>query len=222
MESDFCFLNVSFGDRYVRTQERLKDSILKIYPDANLFFWMDELPPGSKPFVNSLYGFKVHAINYARERGFKKVVWIDTCSVLRHPIECLWDQVWCYGAYAVADEVTVKRYCSQKLQEIYKIPNDLKLVGGSLYLFDFDCHKSNLIFDSWAKMEAAGHFGDMDLIMNEKNDGIDKCGHRMDETCMALSMWLHNSTPIPRDTAKYDWVISKEHFLKDGEKWYNK
>lgn len=221
--TDFCFVNVSFGDRYVRTQERLHHSISQLYPDAAMFFWTDELPPGSKPFVQSLYGFKVHAINHARMNGFKKIVWIDTCAVLKKPIEPLWALVKQYGVWAVADEVTVKRYCSQKLKDIYKIPEQLKLVGGSLYLFDFEHFHSQLIFNTWEKMEASGHFGDMKLIMSEgeTNDGIDRCGHRMDETCMSIALWLHNSRPIPRDISMYDQVVSKEHFLPDGEKWYN-
>lgn len=222
--TDFCFVNVSFGDRYVRTQERLKDSILQLYPDAAMFFWTDELPPGSKPFVKSLYGFKVHAVNHARENGFKKVIWIDTCAVLKSKVEPLWPLLKSYGVWAVADEVTVRRYCSQKLLGIYKVPPHLKLVGGSLYLFDFEQFPSQLIFRSWEKMEEAGHFGDMALIMSEgdENDGIDRCGHRMDETCMALSMWLHNFAPIPRDVSMYDQVISKEHFLPEGQKWYQR
>lgn len=216
--TDFCFVNVSFGDRYVRTQERLKESILRIYPDAAMFFWTHELPPKSKPFVQSLYGFKVHAVNHAREAGFKKIIWIDTCAVLKSYVEPLWPLLKTYGVWAVADEVTVKRYCSQKLRDTYKIPDTLKLVGGSLYLFDFENFKSQLIFRQWEKMEAAGLFGSMGLIMNEgkTNDGIDHCGHRMDETCMAICMWLHNSMPIPRDISLYDQVMSKEHFVEPG------
>lgn len=222
--TDFCFVNVSFGDRYVRTQERLRDSILKIYPDAAMFFWTDELPPNSKPFVQSLYGFKVHAINHARANGFKKIIWIDTCGVLLQRIDDLWRLVRSYGVWAVADEVTVRRYCSQALLTIYKVPADLKLVGGSLYLFDFEVFHSQLIFQTWEKMEAAGHFGDMKLIMAEgdENDGVDRCGHRMDETCMSIAMWLHNSRPIARDVSMYDSVLKKDHFLPDGQKWYNK
>ena len=61
--------------------------------------------------------------------------------------------------------------------------------------------------------------------MNEKNDGIDKCGWRMDESCMAALLYLNDSAPIPVDIARYNQddnsIVVKKHFLEIGQKWYN-
>ena len=220
---DFCFVNVSFREPYVSTQNRLRESILAIYPDATLFFWTDELPPNSKPFQESLYGFKVHAIEYARQQGFKKVIWIDTCCVLKNFIEPLFDAIEHYGVYAIKDDMCeVHRYCSNEIFEWFRVPADLFLVGGSLYIFDFDIELSSLIFRHWKEMEQCGYFGTQEMITNEKNDGIRRCGHRMDETCLSIAMDTNGTRPLLRDMWMYDKVIEKKHFLKEGEKWYNK
>jgi hypothetical protein len=207
--TDFCFVNVSFGDRYVRTQERLKDSILKIYPDAAMFFWIDELPPGAKPFQQSLYGFKVHAINHARVNGFKKIIWIDTCAVLKGKVEPLFES----GFIAVRDENKLSKHSHP-----WKVDPEWHLVGGSLYLFDFNQFTNQMVFDSWESMERIGFFGTQRMIMEEKNDGIERCGWRMDETCMAYA--LYNLGQKPHTRTLYDQVIDKQHFLNEGDKWY--
>lgn len=202
-----AFCNVSFGERYVRTQERLRQSILDIYPDAELFFWTDELPPGSKPFQESLYGFKVHAIKHAREKGFTKIVWIDTCAVLKGKLEPLFD----YGFIAVKDESKLYRYSGN-----FEIENkDWNLVGGSLYLFDFENETYRKVFSDWEIMEANGDFGTQEFIMNEKNDGIEKCGSRMDETAMAMCIYKNNLKPDNGEL--YLQVCEKKHFLEPGD-----
>lgn len=222
---DFCFVNVSFREPYVSTQNRLRDSILAIYPDATLFFWTDEMPPGARLFQESLYGFKVHAIEYARKQGFNKVIWIDTCCILKNYIEPLFDAIEYYGVYAIRDdEALVRRYVSKDAEEAMTagIPPNLHLVGGSLYIFDFGIELSECVFNNWKEMEQNGLFGTQEMITNEKNDGIEKCGHRMDETCLALSMSNYGKMPLLREMWMYDKVIEKKHFLKEGEKWYNK
>ncbi|OHB92413.1 MAG: hypothetical protein A2Z57_12085 [Planctomycetes bacterium RIFCSPHIGHO2_12_39_6] len=219
---DFCFVNVSFREPYVSTQNRLRKSILSIYSDVTLFFWTDEMPPNAKLFHESLYGFKVHAIEYARQKGFNKVIWIDTCCVLKKEIERLFEALPHYGVYAIKDDqCEVYRYCSKAIKENFSIPNDLFLVGGSLYIFDFGIKLSEKIFNKWKEMEQTGFFGTQEMITNEKNNGIDICGHRMDETCLSIAIDQNGVRPLLRHLWMYDQVIEKKHFLKEGEKWYN-
>ena len=208
---DIAFVNVSFREPYVSTQKRLAKSIADIYPDAEMFFWTDELPPGSKPFQESLYGFKVHAIEYARQKGYKRVVWIDTCAVLKANLDHLFDA----GFIAVKDENKLYKFSGKQ-----KIENkEWNLVGGSLYLFDFDNYFYDQIYNDWKAMEAAGDFGTQEFIMNEGNDGIERCGHRMDETCMALCIYVNGAEPDNGEL--YSQVCEKKHFLQPGETGIN-
>jgi len=226
--NDIAFCNVSFRDPYVVTQRRLESSIRNIYPDPSLFFWTNEMPPGAKEFKESLYGFKVHAIKAARKEGFKKIVWIDTCAVLKKPIEPLFDMLDEYSVYAVQDNNLLYQFNAVELTQIKAEP-DWHLVAGSLYLFDFDNEKSEMIFDMWKNMEKHGAFGTQKFIMREPNDGIERRGHRMDETCLALCLYRNGTKPMPHDKSLYKndengaetAIVWKEHFLKEGEKWYD-
>ena len=73
-----CFVCQAFGkinggdDRYLEQQTRLKESILSIYPEANLLFYTNILPEGARPFHISLYGLKVHCIEQAMEERIHK------------------------------------------------------------------------------------------------------------------------------------------------------
>lgn len=214
------FVSVAFGNRYVEMQNRLKDSILDIYPDANLLFWTDELPPNSKPMDDSLYGFKVYAIREAINQGYTKIIYLDSCAQVLKPIDSLLDLAIKQGFVAQADSVKLFRYMSDEfLSYTGKINEDWYLVGGSLYIFDIEHYKGCKIFNEWESLEHLGYFGDRELVMNEVNDGVEKCGSRMDEMCMSWVMHSNGINPIKGDL---DSLILRTHFIKAGEKWYNK
>lgn len=226
LSNEIAFVNVSFKEKYIEAQNRLKDSIKELYPDSTLLFWSDQLPQGSKPFGQSLYGFKVHAIQEAINKGFKKIVWLDSCAIIKKPLTSLLELASKNGLIAVKDEQKLFRYISNDLLNLTgEISKDWNLVGGSLYIFDLDNEMGKKIFDEWKDLENRGYFGTQEMIMKERNDGIDKCGHRMDETCMAYLMYKNGLTPLNHIEAGYntpDCVILKNHFVKEGEKWYQK
>lgn len=232
MKEKFCFCNVSFGERYVRTQTRLRESILRFHPNAELFFWTNEYPPGSKTHTESYYGFKVHAIQYARQQGFTKIIWIDTCAVLNHPIIELFPLVEKDGIFVVEDDNRLYRYIGDKFIESsglssYKdIPIEWHLVGGSIYIFDFTRSKALSIFQNWYMCEEKGDFGSAISLKGEYRNGEERCGHRMDESVLAYCMYTHGVEPFKCDVGRYNQnensVILKQHFLEVGEKWYDK
>lgn len=227
MEDNFCFCNVSFGERYVLTQKRLKESILKHHPKANLFFWTDSLPPNSLSHDESHYGFKVHAIEFARQQGYTKVIWIDTCAILNKPITELFPIIEENGVLAIQDDVLLHRYSSDHFKKLVKdeIKKEWHLVAGSIYIFDFKKIQAENIYSLWRHFESLGYFGGASSP-KEENDGIDKCGHRMDETVLAYCMYSNNIIPQTCDKGKYNQnetsVVLKQHFLEKGDKWYDK
>lgn len=222
---EVCFVNVSFKDRYIKTQVRLRESILQFYPDATLFFWTNEYPPESKTHDQSCYGFKVHAIEYARKQGFKKVVWIDTCAILNQPIEPLFDLIKENGFFVIQDDNKLYRYSGQWFKRQFQLDPSWHLLGGSIYIFDFNNPVAVKIFIDWKVMESQGIFGSVQVIHSEKNDGIDNCGHRMDETVLAYCMYTNGVQPFDCTVGRYNQnensVILKKHFLQPGEKWYD-
>lgn len=211
---DVAFVSVCFGDpRYFEQIDRLKASILSFYPEANLFFCRGLLPPGSKTFYESLYGFKPHAIKVALDAGFKKILWLDPAMIMVDKI----DDMLKFEMMAVMDDNVLYnvvsdrcyKYFRETKQNVYE--QGWHLVGGSVYWFDFNKESTNNIFTTWLEAEKAGMFGSQQEQASEQLQG-----HRMDEAVMALAMYFNNVEPISADEARYCWaenpMFIKKHF----------
>jgi hypothetical protein len=212
--SEIAFCSVAFGERYVWRMGRLKESILNIYPDASLFFHKDSLPPGSRTFQESMYGFKPHSIQEALNAGFKKIVWIDSTMILHDRLEYYDQFTEEHGVLAVQDDNKLTGFCSNRaLKYINKYRSyleDKHLVGGSFFYFDFNVPLCQHIFNRWIEAEMKGLFGSVAEECSERLQG-----HRHDETMMALFLYEHGSKPFTgytRYNYEKDSVLTKSHF----------
>jgi hypothetical protein len=204
--TDFIFLSVAFGPRYVEQQTRLHKSICDHYSSDHHIMWTDTLPPGSKTHEESPYGFKVHAVEYARSLGHKKIIWIDTACVLQDKVDYWFDLIPEYGVVAVRDDNKLSNHIgSAALMKwsLVSISDAYHLVGGSLYVFDFNNHPSAKIFEQWKWMEQQGGFAD-------------ESKHRHDESMMAMCLYMNGSEPVPYDKCRYNngpgSIVTKHHF----------
>jgi hypothetical protein len=206
MKDKFCFCTLAFGDgRYIEQMVRLKQSIHTIYPDATIFSWTNSYPEGSKPHKHSPYGFKVHAINHARKAGYKKIIWLDTACMLIDKVDYWFTLIDTYGVVAAKDDSKLSGCIGDNALSYYGNPDitGYHLVGGSLYVFDFDNELTQKIFTDWEDAEANGVFRD------ERK-------HRHDEAAMAMALYRNGSTPTPYDVCRYNngpsSVVIKNHF----------
>lgn len=213
MSEKIAFVCVAFGSAYVEQQKRLKESILSIYPDADLIFWTDELPPGSKRFSESLYGFKPHAVQCASELGFTKIAFFDPACILMGKLDYYQELVKDYGVIAVQDDNKLPQYCYRKATDYFKLDRhqiiDWHLVGGSFYYFDFELPLCDYVFYKWMDAERAGLFGSQQEQASNKLHG-----HRSDEAIMSLALYTSGSKPLAEDT-RYrcdGCIVDKKHF----------
>lgn len=204
-----AFLTLAVGDpRYIEQQARLIESIEKFHPEDIIFEWANDYPESSKPHNESMYGFKVHAVNYARSLGYWKIIWIDTACILVDRIDHLFELTDEYGIVAVEDENKLRPYCHPDAWNWFKQPvnNQWHLVGGSVFVFDFNNSLCERIFYKWEKSEEAGQFG----------DNYTRQGHRHDESCMSLALYSCGSKPVPCALCRYNELtnpsIIKKHF----------
>jgi len=210
---DFVFVSVAFGPQYVAQQDRLRKSIVAIYPDANILFYRDELPISSKPFLDSLYGFKVHAIQDAIDLSYEKILWLDPAMILMDKVDLLFS----HELVAIRDENKLSTYISNSYLE-YSGYTRLKLeyegvhlVGGSLYYFDMANKTVRAVFKGWASDERHGWFGSQQQEASEQLNG-----HRADESCMAMTMIQNEIYPVTPAAVGYctavNPVFTKKHF----------
>lgn len=214
---NIAFVSVAFREQYVEQIQRLKESIENIYPYKVLNYWVDSWPPNSRTFAESLYGFKVHAVDYLRRCGDKKIIWFDPSCILVDKVEYYFDIIRDYGVLAVRDESKLPGCCGDKAYNYFGV--DIQeseraghhLVGGSLYVFDFDLPLCNTVFEKWKKSEMDGIFGSQHEQATEQ---INR--HRNDESCMALSLYTSGTKPIMPDVARYmsseNPIVIKKHF----------
>jgi hypothetical protein len=206
------FVSVAFEDnRYIEQQKRLIESIDKYHPDSEGFHWTNLLPPNSKPFLDSLYGFKVHAVQYALDQGYDKIMWLDPACILQDRIDFYFDLCKDYGVVAIQDDS--KLVASDNALKFFGYGRSdlagMHLVGGSMYAFHFPY--SLPVFELWKRAERKGIFGSQ----NEEASGKLQ-GHRADESCMAFSLYKNGFKPLPYTGSRYNWdqnpAIIKKHF----------
>lgn len=212
-----CFVDVAFGDqRYLDQQVRLHASIFNIYPDATIFTWTNEMPPGSKPFNESMYGFKPHAVKYALSQGFKQIMFFDPAITLTDKIDYYQDIVKDYGVLAAQDDNLLTKFCMDRALVYADVSREdieeaqWHLVGGSFYYFDFELQLCQDIFSHWLIAERIGLFGSQ----KEQASGKLDHGHRNDEAMMSLALYCNNSTPLTGDV-RYNCeggITRKKHF----------
>lgn len=214
--NNIAFCCVAFGEKYIEQQIRLKESILNIYPNANLFFWTGgDLPIGSQAFLASLYGFKPHAVTAAYNAGFKKIVFFDPAIILLDKLDYYDTLLKEYGVLAVRDEQKLIGVTSDNCKKYFDLDDNWLenkyLVGGSFYYFDFETDLCKKIFADWKLAEEKGIFGSQD----EQSTGHLQ-GHRSDETVMAICLYKNGSKPLPYVGSRYNWdenpIMIKKHF----------
>lgn len=200
--TSYCFDNSASGGDYRDQQERLKQSIFKIYPNANLHFIAETEAIGKPKFARSMYGMKPHMINDCLRMGFKKIIFFDPAICLERPIDDWLELAAKHGILAAIDRTTLDRVCSDKCLKANNLTRDnvkdCHLVGGSMYIFDFNNPACNNAFRHWLAMEQDGLFGSQADQTNMKDQG-----HRCDETCMAIAMKFNNIDPMPHDVMRY-------------------
>lgn len=210
-ETETCFVSVAFGDqRYKDQQIRLIESIDRTNPGTQGFHWTDELPRGAQPFLNSLYGFKVHAVLHAYNEGYRKIIFLDPACIVQGDVQFYFTLCQKHGVVAIRDDN--KLMCSDTALEHFRLKRDdikdLHLVGGSLYAFHFPYSED--VFRTWYFAERSGIFGSQYEAASEKLQG-----HRYDETVMSLSLHKFGFDPVPADVGSYNFegaTITKQHF----------
>jgi hypothetical protein len=198
-----CIINVATGEFYCKMQDRLKDSFFPcvdvidttshaggghsaiwdkraVNPKGiDLMLWRNVLPNGSRPHSESPYGFKVHAIKAAYERGYTSILWVDSPAYsVKEDISPIFEKIEKEGYYAMSHIDPLENYVSDHTLSQFRLldRDDLKdqnLPSGSCYGFDMLHPFGKALFKRLLGCEQNGHFNHMSP-------------HRHDETILAL------------------------------------
>lgn len=217
MNDRICFTTVAvtsknYGVSYLRQQDRLVKSIKRVYGDgAEIYQWRDCYPPGSRDWLTSSYGFKPWAVQFAIDEGHDKICYMDTAMILEQKLN-LDHLVEKYGVLAAKDDSQLSGVTWDRALDYFGLTRGWlegkTLVGGSFYYFSMDNLRCKTIFEAWKKAEEAGMFGSQE----GESAGIQN-GHRADETCMAILLYLYGSGSCSYEQVGYQGkTMRKEHF----------
>lgn len=208
---DVVFTSVAFGDAYLLQMDRLRASILSLFPDAQILFYRGTMPPGARPMGKSLYGFKPHAVYEARKIA-DKVIWLDPAMIL---VDKDLRDLMRFPVVAVQDDHKLNPFISDQALWHYRLRReeiaDWHLVGGSIYYWDFRFTVAENVFNVWRNSEIA----DLWDGEGQTHTGATR-GHRSDESLMALALYMNHANPIPGPEVRYCtgnnpmWI--KKHF----------
>lgn len=213
----FCTVAVwskNYDNAYLDQQDTLVDSIRRIYwnrEQAEIFQWRDCYPPGSRDWLSSSYGFKCHAIKFALDQGYQRVVYMDTAMILKKKLD-LDHLVPEHGMIAIKDDSNLMNVTSDLACQYFGVTrewlNGKNLVGGSFYYLNADNPKAMTIFNQWIEAEKNDVFGSQDLESAGKQQG-----HRHDESSLAICLYLNNSKPCTYEQIGYQGeTMVKRHF----------
>lgn len=135
-------------------------------------------------FQKSLYGFKPHAIQKARDMGATKVIWMDPSVYPLESVQTIYDQLDKHPMLVIKGDRHIKDMTSERLLHEFtfgtpKLSLDVNHIGGTIYAFNFEDKNVRNAFHNWKAFEIDGFFGDQTEFMK---------GHWADESCLALCL----------------------------------
>lgn len=194
-----CIVSVAFRQPYLQHSERQEQTIRDMNPFVAYYAYRDCLPMKDRietkdivtRFQESLYGFKPHAIQRMREKGFKKVIWFDPSVLPTSRVTVILDSLDKHPVIVRTGDAPIANMTNRKVLDWFGVVpeelRDVKHVGGTIYGFNFENPRAVEVFELWKKAEMEGMFGTQDEFMK---------GHWSDESCMALSLYKCNVNQV--------------------------
>ncbi len=182
-------ISLGIGGIYPKLLDRLRESCLKFKLEHWLFH---EYPPGARSHQESPYGFKVHTIEQALQRGFKTIIWADSAVyVIRDPSP-FFRLVEEKGIVLFGCGPALDRFVDSKSLKLFGLKqDDLKkrcLICGALFGFDFNHPKAVDFFDELKVREKDNQFKCDNQRASDRFEA-----HRHDETIMSLMTIKHKT-----------------------------
>lgn len=186
-----------------KRQHQIGDATLGDEPGvADRVGWEDKFsftgpPPGSRPFYQSVYGFKPYLVQAALNAGYKHIVLVDPSIIMLSKLDKFKDIVSERGIIALSD-CPLDGSISNKCLQYFGVSRDSLggkfLCGGSFYYFNFETDLCKTVFNEWKQAEIDGIFGSQHEISFE---GLQ--GHRSDEAVMSMLLYKYSNGPLPGD-----------------------
>lgn len=188
-----CVINFARGGWYRRGQSRLVDSLTKtgfVWPNEFLGF-EDEEVIGAPAHEQCPYGFKPHAIEWARVSGFDLALWCDASVFAIRDIRPLFDWILTHG-HAFFYNTNCGPFCSDACLNTFGVTReqsfDIPMLAGLCMAFDLRNKRTLEFLSRWlaAARDGVTFQGAHDNQNNAVSTDPRVKGHRHDQSAASL------------------------------------
>ncbi len=160
--SDKCIINFASG-RYVKGQDRLRESLKTVGFDGDLLAWTSEDQIGAPLHKDNPYAFKCFAFDEALRQGYKKILWVDASIWAIKPLDPIWESVTKRGYMKQEAGHLCSTWSSDRQLEYFGITRDeaekfLMHGNGGFFALDFDVEIAQEFFKRWKQAMLDGMF----------------------------------------------------------------
>lgn len=177
-----CIINVSVGGWYPKGMQRLRNSLEAVgYNQAG--FWASVLPHGCPPHSEVPYAFKPYSFKWAKENGYKNVLWCDSAVWAQQRPDYIFRLIeekgymilrngWVTGNWSSDEQLKAFGYTRE---DSWNIPHAMACVIG----INFASKEGNHIFEEYFKHQHLfkgswknenNHLGTDPRIMGTRHD----------------------------------------------------
>jgi hypothetical protein len=197
MKKDICIISVGFNGREIYSEyaKNLKNicNILE-YPN---FIWINEFPPESPTHNDVHYAFKPYAFNFAKEQGYKKILWLDSKCYPTGNLEIINNFLENDGYFFVNEEHDIGTWCKDDAYQYLNIDKEscfnLPQIAGKHFGLNLNFDISNIFLEKYfniAKTLGKEVFhGSWTNLNNEVSTDPRVKGHRHDQ--IVASVLVH-------------------------------
>lgn len=185
---------VTYADgHYIPVQKTLIKNIRKFYPDVAIFDFNHpkDIHPCCPTHQEAPYGFKVYAVEYARNKGYDIVIWLDSPNRLIRKIDDWITEIEKVGVYLQKDGWWCGQWANDKSLDYFGVSRDEAMTIHNVYAcilaFDFRHTVTSVFFERWKKACMDGMFYGKGKNDQKTESQDPRClGHRYDQTCAEL------------------------------------
>lgn len=162
MENQNCIINFASG-RYVKGQDRLSESLLKVGFDGTFLSWTNEESIGSPTHKDNPYAFKIYCFEQAINEGYTKILWVDASIYAVKPLDPIWECVERMGYMKQYAGHLCGWWASDRQLDYFGITRDeamnLEMHGnGGFFALDFEKDIAKEFFKRWKQAMLDGMF----------------------------------------------------------------
>lgn len=202
---------ISFANkknRYVQNLARLSESLRNNFVGDFLGF-IGEESCGAQPHLENPYNFKIHCIQKAIDRGYEKILWLDSSCFAIKNVQPIFSEIEKNTFIFQDSGHWLGSYSTDACLEYHGITRDeameVRMIGNAGFLgFDFMNGLAREFFDRWKKTMEKG------LFLGKWNNDDKSCS--LDERCLGARHDMSNSSALV-------YKMGLTHLMKSGEEW---